>query len=119
MVKLYKKGGFYHCYNDDSYIIGYLCDYKIINNRVGFPIRSINKVINTLVVNKIDYVIYDKDIIIDKYVNKDNRYNNILIKAKSYMDINIRVNKIISNLYRLDRNKLNRIISYIEEIIDE
>lgn len=39
MVKLYKKGGFYHCYNDDSYIIGYLCDYKIINNRVGFPIR--------------------------------------------------------------------------------
>ena len=39
MVKLYKKGGFYHCYNDDSYIISYLFDYKIINNRVGFPIR--------------------------------------------------------------------------------
>ncbi len=45
MIKIYRKGGFYHSYDDDSIIISFLCNYKIINNRVGFPINSINKVV--------------------------------------------------------------------------
>ena len=101
MIKLYIKGGFYYCYNDDSIIISYLCNYKIINNRVGFPINSINKVVNILIDNKIDYIIYNKNNIIDKYINKENRYNNILIKAKSNIDINNRINNIVSSLSRI------------------
>ena len=92
---------------------------KIINNRVGFPINSINKVVNILVDNKIDYIIYNKDNVMDKYINKDNRYNNILIKAKSNIDIKNRINNIIFNLKKLDNNKLNSILEYIERVIYE
>ena len=119
MIKIYKKGGFYHSYNDDSIIISYLCNYKIINNRVGFPINSINKVVNILVDNKIDYIIYNKDNIIDKYISNDNRYYNVLIKAKSNIDINNRINNIVSSLYKVDSNKLNIILEYIESVIYE
>ena len=119
MIKIYKKGGFYHSYDDDGIIISYLCNYKIINNRVGFPINSINKVVNILVDNKIDYIIYNKDNVIDKYINKDNRYNNILIKAKSNIDINNRINNIVSSLYKIDNNKLNIILEYIERVMYE
>ena len=115
MIKIYKKGGFYHSYDDDSIIISYLCNYKIINNRVGFPINSINKVVNILIDNKIDYIIYNKDNVIDKYISNDNRYNNILIKAKSNIDIN----NIVFNLKKLDNNKLNIILEYIERVIYE
>lgn len=119
MIKIYKKGGFYHSYNDDSIIISYLCNYKIINNRVGFPLNSINKVVNILVDNKVDYIIYNKDNVVDKYINKENRYYNILIKAKSSMNINNRINNIISSLYKIDSRKLNIILEYIENIIYE
>lgn len=43
-----KVGGFYHVFDGDSYILNYLFNYKIVGNRVGFPINSINKVINIL-----------------------------------------------------------------------
>lgn len=119
MIKIYKKGGFYHSYNDDSIIISYLCNYKIINNRVGFPLNSINKVVNILIDNKVDYIIYNKDNVVDKYINKENRYYNILIKAKSSMNINNRINNIISSLYKIDSRKLNIILEYIENIIYE
>ncbi len=117
MIKLYIKGGFYYCYGNDSIIISYLCNYKIINNRVGFPICGINKVINILIDNKLDYIIYNKNNIIDKYINKDNRYDNILIKAKSSIDINNRISNIVNNLKKLDNNKLDNILDYIERVI--
>ena len=82
-VKLYKNGGFYTSYGNDAIIISYVCNYKIINNKIGFPINSINKVINILIDNKINYIIYNKDKVIDKYNNKINRYNNILNIGKS------------------------------------
>ena len=119
MIKIYRKGGFYHSYDDDGIIISYLCDYKIINNRVGFPLNSINKVVNILIDNKIDYIIYNKDNVIDKYISNDNRYYNILIKAKSNIDINNRINNIVFNLKKLDNNKLNIILEYIERVIYE
>ena len=34
-----KIGGFYHVFDGDSYILNYLFNYKIVGNRVGFPIN--------------------------------------------------------------------------------
>ena len=42
-INIVKKGGFYTVYNNDCYIINYLFNYKIVNNKTGFPISSINK----------------------------------------------------------------------------
>ena len=47
-VVLRKSGGFYICFDDDAIIISCLCNYKINNGRVGFPINAINKVTNLL-----------------------------------------------------------------------
>ena len=56
-VKLTKKGGFYNVYNDDCYIFYYLLGYKITNNKLGFPISIIAKVITILENNHINYYI--------------------------------------------------------------
>ena len=45
-VVLRKSGGFYHVNSDDCYILYYLFNYKIVSDRVGFPISAYNKVIN-------------------------------------------------------------------------
>lgn len=47
-VVLRKSGGFYIFFDDDAIIISFLCNYKINNGRVGFPINTINKVTNLL-----------------------------------------------------------------------
>ena len=54
-VVLRKSGGFYICFDNDAIIIAYLCNYKISNGRVGFPINTINKVTNLLIDNNINY----------------------------------------------------------------
>ena len=56
-VVLRKSGGFYICFDDDAIIISFLCNYKINNGRVGFPINTINKVTNLLEDNSINYII--------------------------------------------------------------
>ncbi len=75
----FKSGTFYNCYNEDATILHYLFGYKIIkNNQCGFPINTLNKVINKLEEKKINYQIITKDAnpIIKDY-KKRNNYNYI------------------------------------------
>lgn len=65
-VILRKNGGFYSVNGDDCYIFYYLFNYKIVSDRVGFPLSAYNKVVNTLEDNKISYT--------DKYNNKSSDY---------------------------------------------
>ena len=49
LLLIFKSGRFYNTYGDDSIILNYLFGYKIIKeNKVGFPINSLVKVLNTL-----------------------------------------------------------------------
>ena len=44
LIVLVKYGNFYKCFEDDSYIINYLLNYKINNkNSFGFKVNAINK----------------------------------------------------------------------------
>lgn len=56
-ILIRKSGGFYSVYDDDCYILNYFFGYKIKDDRVGFPITSINKIINILEDNHISYEI--------------------------------------------------------------
>ena len=47
-INLRKVGGFYQCFDEDAYLLFYLFGYKVNNDRAGFPISSLNKIINTL-----------------------------------------------------------------------
>ena len=82
---------------------------KIANSiKVGFPLRSLNKVINKLKYFKINYLIYNKEIVRKKY--KNNKYKNF-IKSLS---IDNRVNVITFKLNELKEN--SKTINILEKI---
>jgi DNA mismatch repair ATPase MutS len=60
---LIKNGNFYRCYNEDSYILSYLLDYKVCSTEqsdmLGFPEDSSQKVLDTLESNKVSYKIIE------------------------------------------------------------
>ena len=112
---LFRKNGlFYEVYDEDAIIINYLFNYKIKNNRVGFPISSHEKVINKLKEENIKY----KDI--DNEYNPDNnRYNELLLLSRDKVNLEKKVNEIINKIDKLDEEKLNKLLDIIKEFIDE
>ena len=45
---LIKSGNFYYSYFEDGIILNYLFNYQVINNRVGFPLKNLDKVLEEL-----------------------------------------------------------------------
>ena len=81
-ILIRKVGGFYNVFDDDAIIMNYLCDYKISNGKSGFPLNSLDKVMNILTDNKVNFIIRenmeDKE---KKNFKKNNKYHIILEKG--------------------------------------
>ena len=95
-----KVGNFYHIYDEDAIIMFYLFKYKLIDNKGGFPIRSLEKVINKLIKNGINYYVDE-----DNFKRFDNNsYLELLDKSKLYYELNLEIediyNYLISNIER-------------------
>ena len=118
IVVLRKIGGFYTCFDNDAIIISYLCNYKIVNNRVGFPINTINKVSN-LLDNSISYIIKNDDNEDKKIYGKKNRYNYYLDMGKKKIDIDYRVNGIIKKINDMKVEDIVSLLDLIEDRINE
>lgn len=55
-----KSGMFYYTYDEDSLIMNYIFDYKIINGKVGFPVKNMEyKIKRKLETFGISYVVLD------------------------------------------------------------
>ena len=122
-VMLLKIGNFYECYNDDSKIISYLFDYKLkqLDNddkNCGFPLISLNKIINNLENRYINYIIIDKSHNyeeVDKVnYKRKNNYYKLSDKANKYIDKLERIDKIRNYLLN-DDSKLNDIEAILYE----
>lgn len=111
-VEIFKNEGFYSVYNNDTYIFYYLFGYKIIDNRVGFPLSAYDKVINKLEELKIAYE--NKSLDVCKKFKKLNKYNYFLEKGKSKYSLNFRLNKTLLYIEKLEEKEIDEIISYIE-----
>ena len=100
-VVIIKYGNFYRCANNDALITSYLLNYKIIKrDTVGFPINTLNKVLETLKDNKIScVVIYGINNVIS-YCIIDNKYMEVLDKAKKYDNVNDTVKEISKLSYK-------------------
>ena len=119
-VILRRIGGFYNTFDNDAIVLSYLCNYKVKNGKCGFPISAIDKVINILDNNKVNYIIKEKGIDkIKKNFNNGNKYNKILIKGKEKYDINFRIDNIINVLSNLSYDKLDNLIDIITDYINE
>lgn len=96
-IILIKSGNFYIALGDDAKILNNVLGYQIkeFSNtiKIGFPIISLNKVIDKLDSLKINYIVIDKEIILKNKFNKNN-YNKHLIKRSNedrIEDINLKL----------------------------
>lgn len=115
-VILRKSGGFYICFDSDAIVLSYLCNYKISNGKVGFPVNAINKVTNILEGNSVSYIVKEnmKDINKKTYGNK-NKYKYYLDKGKKKIDLDYRVNKIINKVSNMKEEDISKLLDLIEE----
>lgn len=119
-IILIKNGNFYLSFNNDAIIINKILKYKIKETKkgikTGFPILSLNKVLEQLNKLKINYLLLENNEIVlkkkyannnyDKYIN--NKYNIISKRIKNIFDI-------LSN--NLSNKNIDLIINDIEEIL--
>ena len=69
-LEIYKNGNFLNTYEENAIILHKLFNYKVIENdkhkyKCGFPLTQYNKIINGLQDNKISYIVYDKENILE------------------------------------------------------
>ena len=113
-VKIVKSGIFYNVYGDDAFILNYLLNFKVrIANKTGFPEKSLEKVINTLEDNRVNYIVYENNLVTNKNTFSKNNYNKILKKAKINYLKNEELNTIIDKLKNLDESKTKELIELI------
>ena len=104
-VIIIKYGNFYRVFDEDTYIIHYLKNYKIHDNIVGFPINIINDIKKELDSISVSYIIYDKCMI--NYNNIHNQYEVALKLSKEKYEKEILLEKI----KELNINEIKEIIN--------
>lgn len=114
IITISKKGNFCNIYNNDCYILYYLFNYKIINNKLGFPINSLPKVITTLENRKINYSINNKEInFIDNnyltYLNLGREKYNTILTQKAFEE----------KIKRLSKKQTDELFNLIKRYLDE
>ena len=100
-IIIIKIGSFYNVISKDAYILSSIFNYKIntFSNtvKVGFPLTSLNKVLNTLDKIKINYLVYENNIVIKQKFKRNNyqefSQNNLTVKERIDA-INLKLNEI-------------------------
>ena len=123
---LYKRGNFYRCYDEDSYILAYLLDYRVTmtdnNDMSGFPIGNLDKVLDEFEKNKISYIVYDSikegKIKAECDFGQESKYAEINEKAYEYVKVRNRIEKIYDNLKeKINEKSITDILVKIEGIL--
>lgn len=115
IITISKKGGFYNVYNNDCYILYYLFNYKVINNKLGFPISTLPKVISTLENKKINYSIENKEE--KSFIN--NNYLKYLNLGKEKYNITQTKKTFEEKIKRLSKKQTNELFNLIKRYLDE
>ena len=105
-----KRGCFYYCLYRDSYIISYLFNYKVINDRLSFPITNKINVCIKLNELNIGYII-DNDIV---YGDSEN-YNKYFKLGYDKVKVDYIISDINNILIKLDIDKLINIRNKLYE----
>ena len=117
-IIIMKIGSFYNVFSRDAYIISSIFNYKInsFSNtiKVGFPISSLSKVLNILDKMKINYLVYENEVIIKKKFKR----NNYKEFSKNNLTINQRIETINLKLNELKGSKdILIILEKVENIL--
>lgn len=85
-IVLLKSGSFYVTFNEDAYIFNYLFSYQVKDEKVGFPIRIIDKVLFDLRNLSLNYFVVDDKtgVVISYDQNEDKAYDKLQNIANQY-----------------------------------
>ena len=122
-IIIIKSGNFYEVIDKDALIVNKLFGYKISKLsdtiKCGFPITSIEKVVNILNEQNINYIIIENNnITINKSFDK-NSYNKFDLDINNIKYNFFRINKITKCLNDNVFNNINTLLDSIEGIINE
>ena len=116
-----EDGLFYRVYGDDAIILNYFFGYKITKgNIVSFPEEAYSKVKNMLIGKGISLQINSKDnrLLLICLVKGNNYYKYLDIALENY-NLNTRIENIVSKIKDLNLNKLNNLLSLIEDYLND
>lgn len=103
-VILIKSGNFYLTFSEDAIIFNYLFNYQIKEDKVGFPINSIDKILFELREKQLNYIIIDS--------NETNPIQYTEYSIESYQKI-----LGIAQKYELEQNNNKALIQRIQYLI--
>ena len=120
-VVLFKQGNFYLSMNDDALILNNIFNYKVnvVSDfiKVGFPLKSIDKVLPIFEEKNINFIIVDKDIV-EKRKYPDNKYFDYFNSDSNNEFVLNRINKIDKTLKdNLLNSNIESVLNDIERII--
>lgn len=114
-------GLFYRVYGDDAIILNYFFGYKITKgNIVSFPEEAYSKVKNMLIGKGISLQINSKDnrLLLICFVKGNNYYKYLDIALENY-NLNNKIENLINKIKDLNQNKLNNLLSLIEDYLND
>ena len=114
---IYKNHGkFYQLKNIDAYIMNIIFNYKVINNKCGFPDTAFDKIIAKLNELKINYeIVYDDEDPIIKNFHTKNNYENYKIKAVKNISIESQIKLLEAKIKNASEDDLKIILELINE----
>lgn len=117
-VVIMKSGIFYNVLGNDCYLMKCIFGYKINpfgdTIKIGFPLNTLNKVIGMFDQLKINYIVYENEIVIKRRF----QHNQYDLYLKNKLTIEERINFIYFKLRELkDTADFMNVLERIEEII--
>lgn len=78
-VVMQLRGNFYNAFNESAFVLNVLLGYKVNESssqtyKAGFPIDSLDKVVQICDENKVNYIAFDKDTIVAENTFSSNRF---------------------------------------------
>ena len=119
-VILFQSGSFYVTFFQDAEILNYLFSYQIHENKAGFPIKNLEKVVFQLREEKLNYIVVDnqrKNIIFDQF--DENTYLKLFQLASKYHLESVEQKNLLDKiqyLMKLNPNYYTKINEFIDEL---
>ena len=117
-VILFQSGSFYVTFFQDAEILNYLFSYQIHENKVGFPIKNLEKVVFQLREEKLNYIVVDnqrQNIIFDQF--DENTYLKLFQLASKYHLESVEQKNLLDKiqyLIKLNPNYYTKINEFID-----
>ena len=122
-ILIIKCGNFYEVIDKDALIISRLFGYKISKLsdtfKCGFPIPSLDKVVDILNYNEINYAVIENNKIIVENSFDENKYDDFKFNINNIKYNFLRISKITKYLNENAYQNINELLDSIEGSINE